>query len=140
MKLLVYTYLLFVAFACSSSKEVTQEVNADSKYYIRKIKNKNSWCIIYAEKQDTLFKIVVGTSNVINDDCKEIAVGKYYDFELKSKRENAPKINGVGMNPINYLDIECYSYDEETDICIEPKKGINDLYYTEDLLGLYYLR
>ena len=150
MKLLVYTYLLFMIFSCSSSKGFTQDGNIDSKYRIKKIKTKNSWYIIYAEKQDSLYKIIVGKSDVINDDCKKIAVGKYYDLELKSRRENVPVINGVKLKSVNYLDvkspaydkegIECYSYDEKTEICIEPKKGIYDLYYTDDLKGLCYLK
>ncbi|WP_155847217.1 hypothetical protein [Algoriphagus marincola] len=140
MKLLVYTYLLFMIFSCSSSKGFTQDGNIDSKYRIKKIKTKNSWYIIYAEKQDSLYKIVVGKPNTINDDCKKIVVGKYYDLELKSRRDNTPEINGVKLKPVNYLDVECYSYDEDTEICIEPKKGINDLYYTDDLKGLCYLK
>lgn len=106
---------------------------------MKKIKSKNAWYIIYAEKQDTLYKVVV-KKEIVSGECKKIAVGKYYDLELKSRRENAPEINGVKLQPMNYLDVECFSYDEETEICIEPKKRIYDLYYTNDLKGLCYLK
>ena len=140
MKLLVHIYMLFIILSCSSSKGFIQDGNIDSKYRIEKIKAKNSWYIIYAEKQDSLYKIVIGKSNVGNRDCDKIVVGKYYDLNLKSIRDNAPEINGVKLNPLNYLDIECYSYDDKTEICIEPQKGIYDLYYTDDLEGLCYLK
>lgn len=124
-------------FSCSSSKGLSQGKDDGSKYLIEKIKTKNSWYIIYAQKQDSLYKIVVGKEYLPGGDCNKIVVGKSYDLELKSRRENVPVINGVRLKPVNYLDvkssaydkegIECYSYDEKTEICIEPKKGIYDL-------------
>lgn len=139
MKVYLYIYLLILLLSCSSSKGITQEIKINSGYLIKKIKSRKAWYIIYAEKQDTLYK-VVAKKEIVSDECKKIAVGKYYDLDLKSRRENAPEINGVKLKPMNYLDIECFSYDEETEICIEPKKGIYDLYYTDDLKGLCYLK
>jgi len=109
-------------------------------YLIKEIRSKNSWYIIYAQKQDSLYKIVVGKENKIDTSCKKITVGKYYNLDLKSRRANAPEIGGVKLQPVNYLDVDCYAYDEKTEICIEPKKGIYDLYYTKDLDGLCYLK
>lgn len=135
-------------FYCSSSNGLTQDGGLNSTYLIKKIKTKNSWYIIYASRQDSIYKIVVGKEAVANTECEKIAVNKYYKLELKSRRENVPVINGVKLKPINHLDvksntydkegIECYSYDEYTEICTEPKKGIYDLYFTDDLKGLYY--
>jgi len=140
MKVLLYTSVLVMFFSCSTSKEVINYSKGENSYLIKKIKTKNSWHIIYAQKQDSLYKIVVGKESIPSADCKKIVVGKYYDLELKSRRENAPEINGVKLQPMNYLDVECYSYDEKTEICIEPKKGIYDLHYTDDLKGLCYLK
>ncbi|WP_157370253.1 hypothetical protein [Aquiflexum balticum] len=141
MKAIVFICSLFMLLSCSGSKGLNQDRNDDSKYLIKKIRAMNSWHIIYAEKQGSLYKIVVGKADEVRGDCDEkIAVGEYYDLELKSRRDNAPVINGVKLKPMNYLDVECYAYDEETEICIEPKKGILDLYYTDDLIGLCYLR
>jgi len=140
MKIFLYVYSILVLVSCSSPKGITQGRGEGSMYLIKKIKSKNSWYIIYAKKQDSLYKIVVRKEGLSGDDCKKIVVGKYYDLELKSRRDNAPEINGVKLKPVNYLDVECFSYDEETEICIEPKKGIYDLYYTDDLKGLCYLK
>ncbi|MEM6524671.1 MAG: hypothetical protein AAF693_12790 [Bacteroidota bacterium] len=148
MRILLNVYLVLMIFSCSSSKGLTQDEDLESKYFIKKIKTKNSWHIIYASKQDNLYKIVVGKEAVANRECEKIAVNKYYALALKSRRENVPVINGVKLKPINHLDvesnaydkkgIECYSYDEDTEICIEPKNEIYDLYYTGDLKGLCY--
>ncbi len=124
--------------SCSGSKILAQDKNDDSKYLIKKIRAKNSWHIIYAEKQESLYKIVVGKADMIRGDCERISVGKYYSLELKSIRDNAPEINGIKLKPVNYVG--CYVYDKSTEICLEPKKGILDLYYTDDLKGLCYLK
>ena len=149
MKILLSIYVMLSMLSCSSSKGVTQEIVGYSMYLVKKIKSKNSWHIIYAQKQDSLYKIVVGKEVMAHDGCNKIVVGKSYDLELKSRKENVPVINGVRLKPVNYLDVknsaygkggvECYAYDEETEICTEPKKGISDLNYTDNLKGLCYL-
>ncbi|MAL12735.1 MAG: hypothetical protein CL554_19880 [Algoriphagus sp.] len=150
MKILLCICSVLTLLSCSTPKGIAQGQKEEPGYLIKKIKSKNSWHIIYAQKQDSLYKIVVGKEGLSRDNCKKIVVGKYYDLELKSRRENVPVINGVKLKPVNYLDVkspaydkegvECYSYDEKTEICIEPKKGIYDLYYTDDLKGLCYLK
>src|SRR6218665_62905 len=138
MKSIAYIYFVFILFSCSSSNFLTQDKSA-SGYLIKKIRTKNSWYIIYAEKQDSLYKIVTGREKG-NENCQKIVVGKYYNLELYSRRENAAVINGIKLKPVNQLDIECFEYDDKTQICIEPKNGIYDLYYTRDLKGLCYLK
>jgi hypothetical protein len=140
MKILIYVFPLLLFSYCVNSKNLNQEQKDESKSLIKEIKTKNSWHIIYAEKQDSLYKIIVGKEDIINKNCQKITVGKRYALELQSRRDNAPEIGGVKLNPVNYLDIECYAYDKETEICIEPKKGIYELYYTNNLKGLCYLK
>ncbi|WP_114751992.1 hypothetical protein [Pleomorphovibrio marinus] len=150
MKILLCIFSALALLSCSTPKGITQGLKEEPGYLIKKIKSKNSWHIIYAQKQDSLYKIVVGKEVMAGDGCNKIVVGKSYDFELKSRKENVPVINGVRLKPVNYLDVktpaydkggvECYSYDEKTEICTEPKKGIYDLYYTDDLKGLCYLK
>lgn len=145
MRKIIYILLTLIFFSCFSSKNMTQ--NDISKYQIKKITIKNSWYIIYAKKKDSLYKIVTQKKEDDNDNsCEEIIVGKYYNLELKSRRENIPTIGGVKLKPVNYLDVEsfsynrdgveCYSYDKKTEICTDPTKGIYDVYYTNDLKGL----
>lgn len=110
----------------------------NTNYLIKKIDKNNSWYIIYAERKDTLFKIVSYAESKVDENCKKIVVGGKYDFELKSKKENAPIIGGVKLDPVGYTG--CYEFDKETTICLEPKRGIYDLFYTNDLKGICYLK
>lgn len=127
---------LIVAVSCSSMQKATTDGNIG--YLIKRIDKKNSWYIIYAKRKDTLYKIIskAGSSDT---NCKNIiAVGKWYDFVLKSNKQNAPVVGGVKLAPVSYTG--CYQFDSETTICLEPKKGIYDLFYTDDLKGICYLK
>jgi hypothetical protein len=110
----------------------------NTNYLIKKIDKKHSWYIIYAERKDTLFKIVSYAEDKVDGNCKKIVVGEKYNFELKSKKENAPVIEGIKLDPVGYTG--CYVFDNETTICLEPKLGIYDLFYTNDLKGICYLK
>ncbi len=139
MKIIGYLYIVMILFSCSSTKKLVKDNTDRNNYLIKEIKVKNSWYIIYAEKKDTLYKIVVGKEEKANKNCDRIIVGSYYDLKLQSRSENVPEIGGVKLKPINNLDVQCYAYDIETEICIEPEKGILELYYTKDLNGLCYI-
>jgi len=129
--------ILFFAlfFSCKNSQNI---VHKDSKtlFKVIKIDFINTWGIIYATRNDTLFKIVSKIDKSYNDSCNQVQKGGYYAFELNSRRDNVPEINGIKLKPVNYLDIECYGFDEKTNICIEPKKGIYDLHFAKNLKGL----
>lgn len=139
MKNFIKIYIAFLFISCVSAQDAVKKDDRKKMYRISRVETKNNWFIIYAEKQDSIFKIISGKEPYLNGDCKKIKVGKSYSFELKPRRGNAPEIGGVKLNPVNYLDIECFSYDAYTEICIEPKKGIYDLYYTYNLKGLCYI-
>ena len=136
MKVLIYSLLFLVVSSCSSSNVLNKEKGNSSAYLIQKIESVNSWYVIYAAKKGNLYKIISGERENQNGKCNKIVIGQYYNFVLHSKRDNPPYIGKVKLQPINYLDIRCYAYDKETEICIEPEKGINDLYYTDNLEGL----
>lgn len=138
MKVTLFLCMIFLCFSCASIKKIEQKDSTSQGYLITEIKTINSWYIIYAEKQDTCYKIIVKKDKKENNDCKKIIIGNCYNLKLHAISENVPKIRGVKISPVNYLDMTCHAYDEETEICIEPENGIFDLYYTEDLSGLYY--
>jgi hypothetical protein len=138
MKTLIYLLVSVVLFSCSTTKKAMTVSNNNINYLIKKIDKKNSWYIIYAERKDTLFKIVSYAESKVDENCKKIVVGGKYDFELKSKKENAPIIGGIKLDPVGYTG--CYEFDKETTICLEPKRGIYDLFYTNDLKGICYLK
>jgi len=135
MKNFIIISLIFLLFSCSVTKKIDQDHN-NTSYLIKKIKSKHDWYIFYAVRNDTTYKIVSKKETVQNKASIKIVVGKYYNLILHS---NIPVIDGVKMQPINYLDVECLHFDTNTIICIEPKKGIYDLYSAENIKGLYYI-
>lgn len=136
MKNLIFVLASILIFsACTTPKK---SIFNEKSYRIKEINKQNTWYVIYAEKNGNLYKIVSRPDDNYNSNCNKIIVGKYYVFELKSRKENAPNVNGVKLDPINYTG--CYQYDSITTICLEPKRGILDLFYTDDLKGICYLK
>lgn len=135
-----YLLILFsLTFACSCKNiQRTMIKNETFQYEIEKIDSINNWYILNAKKNDTVYKIISKKINLANGKCEKIKIGEKYRFSLHSRNENPPTINGVKLRPQNYLDIRCYSFDEKTEICIEPEKGIYNLYFTKELQGLCY--
>ncbi|MGV0923457.1 hypothetical protein [Empedobacter tilapiae] len=128
---ILITIIIFVSISCNSSKKLLEN---ELNYKVEKIESLNNWNIIYLNRGNSKYKLV--SLKKENRECNKIKVGKTYSFILHSRGENPPVINGIKLKPINYLDINCYSYDSETEICIDPEKGINDLYSAENLNGL----
>jgi len=126
---------------CNSSKSITEAKNYENgSFLITEIEQVNNWNVIYAENQKTKYKIVTGKNNDSDKSCIKIEVGKSYNLKLNSRKENVPEINGIKIKPVNDIDIDCYTYDEETNICIEPDNGIYDLYHTDNIKGLCYIK
>ena len=146
-----FLFLSMTLLSCSSSaKLINPSKSSDTSYKIIKITKKNSWYIIYAERNDTVYKVVSKYDDSVLKNCKKVIEGKSYNLKLESKRDNVPVIGGVKLKPLNYLDVkshaydkdgmECYRYDEETEICTEPKSGIYDLFYATNIKGLCYVK
>lgn len=150
MKNLIIIYVSFFLFSCSITKKPLISESNGGTYLVEKIDKNNSWFIIYAKKADTLYKIISFSENNLNLNCKKIYVGGRYDFNLISKNDNIPTVNGIKLIPMNYLDVKgnvierngvkCFVIDKKTTICVEPKLGIHDIFYTYDLKGLCYLK
>lgn len=140
MKHLIYLLFLGILLSsCTNTKKVTSASTiGEANYFIKEINKKNSWYVIYAERKDTLYKIVTKVEADTNKNCKKIVVGKWYDLLLISHKSTAPIINGVKLDPVGYTG--CYQFDSETTICLEPKRGVYDLFYTNDLKGICYLK
>jgi hypothetical protein len=139
MKVLGSAILIFILLcSCADSKNLGNMSQSDSLYLIKTIDSVNNWYTIYATKNDSSYKIVKKENQ--NLGCKRvITVGQSYNLVLHSRKNEVPEINGVKIKPVNSLDVQCYTYDEGTNICIETKKGIYDLYHTPNIKGLCYI-
>ena len=140
MKILASAILIFIlSCSCANSKTLSNMPKSDSLYIIKSIDSVNNWYTIYATKNDSSYKIVVKKENQNLGYKRVITVGQSYNLVLHSRKNEVPEINGVKIKPVNSLDVQCYTYDETTNICIEPKKGIYDLYHTPNIKGLCYI-
>lgn len=111
--------------------------NEKSKCYkIYKIDSLNNYYLFYAKGKDSLFKIVSKKDTIVTH--SKVKISSCYDFILISLRDNPPKIFNNKISEKNYLDINCFAFDDSTFICTEGD-SINDIHFAKNLKGMYYL-
>jgi hypothetical protein len=128
-KIILLLIITIISLSCVTSKNKRK---SDDLYNVFKLDSINNYYLIYAKKHDTVYKIICQKQIVSH--CNKLKLGTFYKFDLYSIRENAPVISGIKMNEVNYLDIKCYQFDENTSICKED--GIYDLYFARNIKGL----
>ena len=116
---------------------LTGQDNNENSYQIKQIKSKKGWYLIYAVKNDTLFKIVSEKIKHQDKNCDKITIGQYYKLTLHS---NIPEIDGVKLMPVNYLDVKTIYSPGQSVYSIEPKKGIFDSFHTDNIKGLCFIK
>lgn len=109
-----------------------QRTNNPDTYRVYKIDSINSFYLIYAKKQDTLYKIVSRKAHLIN--CETIQINEWYPFILHSRLASR-KIGNVKIMPGL---VNCFYYGDSTSICLE--KSIYDLYSSDNVKGLCFLK
>ena len=131
MKYIILIVSLILLMSCKSLDNQKQ-----TGYKIYKIENLNSYYIIYCEKDGEKYKIV---SKEQNDHPigrqKKIKIGESYNFKLINYPDYSKDENPLtGFSPL----VNCFSFDNKTNICKE--QGINGLYTSKNLVGLYYIK
>ncbi|MDR2223111.1 MAG: hypothetical protein LBE34_10285 [Flavobacteriaceae bacterium] len=131
--------LLFfvITFSCGSKMKTTTTIDiintrVNNSYQISKIDSVNSFYFVYCTKDEKTYKIF---SKKYNSKCNlgKIKEGEYYNFELINFPDYSKNDNAItGLVSL----VTCFMLDKDTQICKE--KGINGLYTTENLIGLYY--
>ncbi len=133
MKKIIIFSVFSLIIGCACGKKIT---NLQTYYTVTKLDSINNYYLIYAKKNDSVYKIV--SKKELFPNCELITLGSNYEFKLKSMRENAPTFRGLKVSPINYMDIKCFQFDENTQICKEA--GIYDLYFAENINGLCFIK
>jgi hypothetical protein len=128
----IVTIIILLLFSLNEFNIYGQN-NNENNFLIKQIKSKKGWYIIYAVKNDSLYKIVSKKVEYQNKECTRIQIGRYYNFIIQS---NIPVINGVKLLPMNYLDVKTPFYDKKSVFSIEPEKGLFDSYQAKNLWGL----
>lgn len=106
------------------------------EYKIYKIEKLNSYYLIYCEKDGEKYKIV---SKEPNDEkikaYKKIKIGESYNLKLVNYPDYSKNKDPLtGFSPL----VNCFTFDSDTNICKE--QGVNGLYTTKSLTGLYYIK
>lgn len=105
----------------------------DSIFSIYKIDSINSYYLIYAKMNDTLYKIV--SRKIENSYCDKIELNKDYFLSLNSIWRKEMLIDGINVSPSVTPHVNCLHFNDSTAICLE-RDSINDLYEAKNLLGL----
>lgn len=127
-----------ITFSCGiqmkrkpAEKMINTEVN--DLYQVSKIDSVNSFYFVYCTKGEKSYKLFSKKDNK-KYSFEKIQEGEYYNFELISFPDYSKSDNAItGFDPL----VTCFMLDKYTQICKE--KGLNGLYTTKNLKGLYYI-
>src|SRR5690606_25806003 len=130
-----YFVLLFITLfgvSCNSQQKVLAEQKTNENYFVYKIDSIDNYFLVYAKKEDRIYKIV--SRKETSKKCDLIKIKNSYDFDLYS-HSSVPLITGEIIAPVSYYDVVCHVFENETEICTDGKNGIYDLYYARNLKG-----
>ena len=126
---LILITIIFI-FSCKQKKIIFE--TKQTGYLVTKIDSINQYYLIYASKNEINYKIISPKKN--NDNCENIIEGKSYVFLLYSAINRIYTIGGKTIIP--HDSTYCLELDSVTKICIEPRNGIYDLHFCDNLKGL----
>ena len=130
MKLKLFFVLLSLIF-CGCSEGTFSPQNF---YKVKKIvKKKNNVFFIYAEKNDSIYKIYTHYNGFREPNSVELKRGSVFNLPLKSF--NQRMIDEMGM--ASWADITSTIY-YDVPVCKEEDKDIDDIYECESINGIYY--
>ena len=130
MKLKLFFVLLSLIF-CGCSEGTFSPQNF---YKVKKIvKKENNVFFIYAEKNDSIYKIYTHYNGFREPNSVELKRGSVFNLPLKSF--NQRMIDEMGM--ASWADITGTIY-YDVPVCKEEDKGIDDIYECGSINGIYY--
>ncbi len=112
-------FMVATLVSCSSHRIATENC---SYYKLKKIDSINCYYLLYASRNDSLYKIVAEKELV----PFKMKIRAYYDMKLYPRHGYNSK-----FKPINYLDVRCSHYKNDTKICIEDG-CVPELYNLEE--------
>lgn len=128
--------VLISMVACSTVRDnqrFRNEKGAVSLYKIKRIKDRETYFIIYAARNDSTFKIIGDIDTSVAYDGEKVRVGQYYHLDLKRV---LPADSLLGMPVAPNLGIKGISGRDGRIIKVE-RRSHNTLYNATNLNGLY---
>ena len=130
--LLLFIASMFIGCSVMNNSSLCREdkSNKATLFKIKSIKDKGKFYIIYAKRNDSLFKILSDLDVKANGE--RIKVGRYYDLKLK-KIFPRDSIFGIAIAP--NAGIVGFDYGGKT--IYKEKRSHNIVYRAKNLRGLY---
>lgn len=126
---LLFVLLSLIFCGCSEGTFSPQNF-----YKVKKIvKKENNVFFIYAEKNDSIYKIYTHYNGFREPNSVELKRGSVFNLPLKSF--NQRMIDEMGM--ASWADITGTIY-YDVPVCKEEDKGIDDIYECGSINGIYY--
>ena len=134
MRTLLLLFIASMLIGCSvmNNNSLCREdkSNRATLFKIKSIQDKGKFYIIYAKRNDSLFKIL--SDPKVKANGEKIKVGRYYDLKLE-KFFPLDSIFGIAIAP--NLGIRGFDYGGKT--IYKEKKSHNKVYRAKNLKGLY---
>jgi hypothetical protein len=146
LKQVLFLYIIFI-FSCRNiklfnnrDKSIPQKYSlnmGEAVYKIYKIDSINNYYLLYASRNDSLYKIVSQKETISN--CQQIIVNQVYALKLHSIWKHKLLIGSVDVSPSAIYQVTCLAFNDSTKICIE-RDSINDLHYADNIRGLCFMK
>jgi hypothetical protein len=120
-----FRIILIFFFLLILSEKLFSQVRSNEELKVTEIKKNKNWFEIYALGENGKFKLI---TNCLIFSNIEVSVNNNYCFNL-TEAENDFYLRGIRILNSSY----CFSIDLDVDICAEPKNGIYQLFYINDL-------
>ena len=133
--ILILISLILVACASHKMDSKSSIKNNIATYNVYKIDSINTYYLIYAKKNDSLYKIV-SKKEVVKSGNK-IQLNSSYAFNLHSSLSEF-RIGNIMISP-KTSNINCFAFDKETNICLEGD-SIRDLYSADNIKAIYFFK
>ena len=139
MKKLLVIACTFLVFYCSC-KQTQNVVNTEGEdfgriYQIIDIKDEKSFYVIYAQKSDSVFKIV-SEKNIVIAPCEKVQIGRSYLLYIN---EIFPLDSLLGKKVMPNLGIKALTLKDGSSVFIDEKSHYK-LYKANNLNALCYMR
>jgi len=125
--------IIILLISCKSNNSTKEHINSNIEedvYHVYKIDSLRNYYLVYAKKNDGLFKIV---SKKQKNNLEIIKIGSSYKFKLTPIGLSNVNKNDKVMNSLDRKN-PCYKFSDSTEICLE--RYIGELYITKSLIGL----
>ena len=127
-KTIIFIMLLMLTnVSCKQTKEINSNIPGNDLFRIKSISEKKHVYIIYAERNDSVFKILSERNEYNrNIECAKIKTNKYYKLEIRATLPSRSIASGLAVSQLSYNGL----------IIKVEKKSHNTLYVVDNLDGL----